>query len=187
MLDQLNEKSRKLSQILAWIGGGLLILSVLLITVEVFARKIFNVSLGGADELAGYAFGIATSLSLSFALYERAHIRVDALYNMVPKPFRIFADFLALALLVGFIAIAAFICFELVESTVFANSHSITPLRVPLSYPQIPWLIGFVFCAFSGTLILLTAGKALITGNIPYMQSLIAMKSTDEQIDDETV
>ena len=71
--------TRKLSLWMTWFGGALIILSAFLVTLEVFLRKLFNISLGGADELSGYAFGVATTFALSFALLERAHIRVDAL------------------------------------------------------------------------------------------------------------
>ncbi|MEH6633284.1 MAG: TRAP transporter small permease [Halopseudomonas aestusnigri] len=187
MLDKLNKKTKHCSQVLAWIGGGMIILSALLVTVEVIIRKLFNFSFGGADEIAGYAFGIATSLSLSFALYERAHIRVDALYNFMPKTIKIISDFIGIILIVGFISVVSYMAFLLVSDTVGSNSHSITPLRVPLVFPQLPWLLGWIACAFSGLIILMTALRALIKKDLAHVQSLIGVKSTDELIEDEAV
>ena len=38
-----------------WFGGGLVLAAALLIGVDVTLRKFFDTSIGGADELAGYA------------------------------------------------------------------------------------------------------------------------------------
>ena len=76
MLDALFNGARKCSLWLTWLGGILIVLSAFLVTLEVFLRKAFNVSLGGADEISGYAFGVSTALALSFALFERAHVTI---------------------------------------------------------------------------------------------------------------
>ncbi|MEM7296313.1 MAG: TRAP transporter small permease subunit, partial [Pseudomonadota bacterium] len=55
-----------LSRVLVWIGGILILGSAGLVTVEVFGRKLFNYSIGGADELSGYAFAVATTFGLAF-------------------------------------------------------------------------------------------------------------------------
>ena len=187
MLDKINKKTKRYSQILAWIGGGMIILSALLVTLEVILRKLLNFSFGGADEIAGYAFGIATSLSLSFALYERAHIRVDALYNFMPRTIKIISDFISIILIVSFIAVVSYMAFLLLRDTIGYNSHSITPLRVPLVYPQLPWFLGWVACVLCGLIILMTAVRALIKRDLAQVQSLIGIKSTDELIEDEAV
>jgi len=95
----------KLSRVFVWIGGILILGSAALVTVEVILRKVFNTSIGGADELSGYAFAIATTLGFAFALFERAHIRVDALLIVLPRPMRIAISFFGLGLLIGFAAI----------------------------------------------------------------------------------
>ncbi|MCZ4282587.1 TRAP transporter small permease [Kiloniella laminariae] len=187
MLDKLNKKTKRCSQILAWTGGAMIILSALLVTLEVILRKFFNFSFGGADEIAGYAFGIATSLSLSFALYERAHIRVDAFYNFMPRIIKVILDFISILLLVSFIAVVSYMAFLLLSDTIGSDSHSITPLRVPLSYPQTPWFFGWLACVVSGFILLITTVQALVRKDLALVQSLIGIKSTDELIDDEAV
>ena len=93
MIDRLLNAARRTIRILVWIGGTLIITSAFLITLAIILRKLFNISFAGADELSGYAFGIATSFSFAYALFERAHIRVDALYNLFPAWMKIFANF----------------------------------------------------------------------------------------------
>ncbi|MFK5977444.1 MAG: TRAP transporter small permease [Rhizobiaceae bacterium] len=187
MLEKLLVKTHKLSLLLTWFGGSLIILSAFLVTFEIFLRKIFNVSLGGADELSGYAFGIATSFSLAFALFERAHIRVDALFNVMPRILRPFLNFFALALLIGFALVVSVLVWDMVADTLKHGSRSITPMRVPLAWPQIPWLFGWMFFVFSGLLIGLVALVRLRSGDRAGADSLIGMKSMDEQIEDESV
>ena len=187
MLDTLLNKTRKISLILTWVGGTLIVLSAFLVTLEVILRKLFNVSLGGADEISGYAFGVATAFALSYALFERAHIRVDALIGVLPRPLHPIVNFLGLALLVGFAMVVVTMVWGMVGDTLKHGSRSITPMRVPLAIPQIPWLIGWIFFVASGVLIALVAIKRYVAGDPEGVQELIGVKSIDEQIEDEAV
>ncbi len=179
--------AHKTSRIFVWIGGTLIILSALLVTVEVFLRKVFNVSIGGADELSGYAFGMATSLGFAYALFERAHIRVDALYNLFPNSLKIMANLLGIILLAGFTGVICVMAWGLVADTISHNSHSITPMRTPLALPQIPWLIGWLFFLACSVLLIVASLKALITREFETLNRLIGTKTIDEQIEDESV
>lgn len=185
MIDRALNGARSLSHVLVWIGGGLILLSAILVTIEVFARKIFNVSLGGADELSGYAFGVATTCAFAYALFERAHIRVDALYNLFPQSLRIVVSLIGLMLLIGFAAVAGWMAFGLVADTLQHGSRSITPMRVPLAIPQIPWLLGWLFFVLAGILLLMAALKRCLAGDLDGAEHLVGTKSIDEQIDDE--
>jgi TRAP-type C4-dicarboxylate transport system permease small subunit len=172
---------------MTWLGGTLIVLSAFLVTAEVFLRKVFNISLGGADEISGYAFGVATSLALSFALFERAHIRVDALLGAIPKGLHTLINLFGLVLLTGFALVVVLMVWSMVSDTLDNGSRSITPMRVPLAIPQIPWLLGWMFFVFSGVLIGLAAIKRHFAGDDAGVQELIGIKSLDEQIEDETV
>ncbi|MEO1599290.1 MAG: TRAP transporter small permease [Pseudomonadota bacterium] len=83
-MDRMIRASHTLSRWLVWLGGVLLIGSALLVTAEVFLRKFANISIGGADEISGYAFAVATALAFSYALFERAHIRVELVHAWMP-------------------------------------------------------------------------------------------------------
>lgn len=179
--------TEKLSRVLVWIGGMLIILSALLVTLEVILRKVLNISLGGADELSGYAFGIATTFGLAYALFQRAHIRVDAAYNLFPAWLKLIADFVGIILLAGFAGIVTVMAWQLVADTIEFNSHSITPMRTPLVYPQVPWLFGWVFFVFSAALVILAAFVALLKRDIKSAEALIGAKTLDEQVEEETV
>lgn len=187
MLERTLQLSERLSRGLVWIGGILIIGSALMVTLEVIMRKLLNVSLGGADELSGYAFGVATTLGLSFALFERAHIRVDALFPFFPRWLRIGSNYLGLVLLIGFAAVIASMAWSLVGDTLNHGSRSITPLRTPLALPQIPWLFGWLFFVFCGVLLGLVALKRQVAGDAAGADRLIGVKTVEEQIEDEAV
>lgn len=179
--------SHQLSRWLVWIGGTLILLSALMVTAEVFMRKFFNISIGGADELSGYAFGVATSFGMAYALFERAHIRVDAAFNVFPDWLKLVASFIGLALLAGFVGVICFTAWSMVADTLQHGSRSITPMRTPLAIPQIPWLAGWLFFLFSCCLVLVASVYFVLTGKTADASKLINTKSIDEQIEDESV
>ncbi|MEM9605219.1 MAG: TRAP transporter small permease [Pseudomonadota bacterium] len=174
------------SRVLVWIGGALILGSAVLVTVEVVLRKLFNTSIGGADELSGYAFAVATSLGFAYALFERAHIRVDALLVVLPRGARIALSFFGLALLIGFAAVIGWQAWALVGDTLQYGSRSITPLRTPLAIPQIPWLLGWGFFVLCGIVLFVAALWNLLKGDPAATERLIGVKTLDEQIQDET-
>jgi len=90
-------------------------------------------------------------------------------------------------MLIGFASVVVYNVWSLVGDTLNNGSRSITPMRVPLALPQIPWLLGWMFFVFSGALISLVAVKRMIQGDVAGTQDLIGVKSLDEQIEDETV
>lgn len=186
MLDRLIASSHSLSRVLVWIGGSLILASAFLVTVEVFMRKLLNMSIGGADELSGYAFGVATTLGFAFSLFERAHIRVDALYALFPLLLKVIASLIGLALLIGFAGFVTVTAWSMVADTLEHGSRSITPMRTPLAWPQIPWLAGWIFFVFCGVLLFLRALMSALNGDLASADRLIGMKSIAEQIEDET-
>lgn len=178
-------KAHHFSRVLAWIGGALILGSALLVTVEVVIRKFFGASIAGADEISGYAFGVATSLGFAFALFERAHIRVDALFLLLPRFLRVILNLFGLALLVGFVAIITVMAWNMVGDTLKHGSTSITPMRTPLAIPQIPWLAGWVLFVVCGALLFFGALFATLRGDPDTADRLIGVKTLDEQIEDE--
>src|SRR5690349_15308485 len=96
---------RRLTQWGLWFGGALVLLAALLIGVDVLMRKVLARSIGGADELAGYALAIGSAWGLGAALVDRAHIRIDSLYILFPGWLRIALDLAGLVLFIAFFAL----------------------------------------------------------------------------------
>src|SRR5204862_289075 len=96
--NELTAFAQRLTRFGLWFGGALILAAALLIGIDVTLRKFFNASIGGADEVAGYALALGTAWSLGATLLDRAHIRIDSLYVLFPRPLRLALDFAGIAL-----------------------------------------------------------------------------------------
>ncbi len=142
-MDRWNRVSRSIRQALTVVGAVLLLAISFGITTEIVIRKLFNTTLGGADELAGYAFAIFTSFACVVAALDKANIRIDVLRAALPRPARIGLDLVAQLALIGFIAILNYRALLLVMNSWEKGSRATTPLATPLVWPQAIWLAGF--------------------------------------------
>ncbi|MDA0997215.1 MAG: TRAP transporter small permease [Proteobacteria bacterium] len=174
-----------LSLRLVWVGGALLILAAFIVTIDVIMRKLFNLSMAGSDELSGYAFGIATTFSLTYALLHRSNIRVDALYQYLPPWLRAILDIVGTVLLVGFIAYVTWRGVLLVADTWHNQSRSISPLRTPLAIPQTLWIAGLLLCVVTGAAVIATAVISFVKKDYAAVNRIVGVKSLDEQIEEE--
>lgn len=184
-MDPLLALSRRIARLGAWFGGLLIIASALLVGVEVVIRKAFTLSIGGADELSGFALAISTSWALAFALLERAHIRIDSLYVHLPVRLCALLDLLGLALLTGFIALIAWHGYGVFQTSWALGAQSLSPLGTPLVLPQLLWVLGFVMFLAIALILFVRALMALITGDLATMRRLIGSRSLSEELEAE--
>lgn len=168
-----------------WAGGALLFLAAFTVSVDVILRKLFAVSLGGADELSGYAFAIGTAWAFAFALLRRANVRVDALYQHLPVKFCALLDILALLALGWFVAYLAYFGWQVLETSWSLSARSNSALKMPLWIPQSLWFAGLA--AFVTTLALLLARSlaALLAGDWQAIHDLVGARSVREDAEDE--
>ena len=75
----------RLSLWAVWVGGAALMLSAIMVTVDVLARKYLNITMSGSDEITGYVFAGATTWAYAYCLLHRSNIRIDAVYNLLPR------------------------------------------------------------------------------------------------------
>jgi TRAP-type C4-dicarboxylate transport system permease small subunit len=176
---------RRLTQWGLWFGGTLILLAALLIGVDVFLRKFFVRSIGGADELAGYALAIGSAWGLAAALVERAHIRIDSLYLLFPSRLRIALDFAGLTLLVGFFALIAWHGSGVVQQSWSSGSRSQSDLQTPTVIPQLAWIGGLLLFVVVGVVLLATALARARAGDLAGVARLIGTRSAEEEVDEE--
>lgn len=136
---------KKSSQTLVYICGGLLFGSVALISVEVFLRKFFLISLGGVDEISSYILGICISWALAYVLFEKMHIRIDVLYNKMGSKVKSLLDILSMLMTLIFISFLTYFALNVLLTSIDKSSTANTPLGTPLWIPQSLWVFGFVF------------------------------------------
>ena len=98
--DTLREGSSRVSRWFAWGGGALILGSATLITLDVIFRNLVKSTYFESFELSGYAFAISTSFGLAYAFFSKAHIRIEVLYNFLPKKARAWFD--VVSVLIGY-------------------------------------------------------------------------------------
>jgi TRAP-type mannitol/chloroaromatic compound transport system permease small subunit len=184
-VDPLLALAHRLARFGAWCGGLLIIASAFLVGVEVVIRKAFDLTIGGADELSGYALAISTSWALAFALLERAHIRIDSLYVHLPARLAALLDILGLALFSAFIGLIAWYGFRVFQTSYGLSAHSLSPLGTPLVVPQLLWVAGFVMFLLIAALLLLRSLAAFVAGDHQTVRRLIGSRSVSEELEAE--
>jgi len=174
------------SRWLVWLGGVALLISAIIVTVDVLCRKFIGVTMSGSDEISGYVFAASTTMAYSYCLLHRSNVRIDALYNLLPKPVTATLDVIGLSLLLYYMwimtnaAVAAFL-----ESWDL-NSVSITTLETPQWIPQFFWMAGIVL--FFCTLVFVTLYSliALLQRNWDLVAKIAGIPSIADVIEEET-
>ena len=184
-MDRILEPARKLARAGAWFGGLLIIASALLIGVEVVIRRAFDLTIGGADELSGFALAISTAFGLAFTLLERAHIRIDSLYVHLPVRVCALLDILGLAALLGFFGLITWHAVGVLETSWRLGARSVSPMATPLIIPQALWVAGLIIFLLIASLLLLRALGALLTGDAVSIQRLIGSRPVAEELEAE--
>jgi len=168
-----------------WFGGALVLAAAVLIGIDVTLRKLFDASIGGADELAGYALAIGTAWSLGAALVDRSHIRIDSLYGFFPRRLRLALDFIGIALLLAFFGLIARHGWSVVEQSWVSGSRSQSALQTPTVLPQSIWLAGLAFFFLVGLALLARAAFLVAGKESAAAARLISTRSAAEEVERE--
>jgi len=177
--------AQRLTRFGLWFGGALILAAAVLIGVDVTLRKFFNASIGGADELAGYALALGTAWSLGAALLDRAHIRIDSLYVLLPRWLRLALDFAGLALFIAFFGLIAWHGWSVVQQSWMSGSRSQSALATPTVIPQSLWLLGLALFFVVGLALLAHAAILIARGNASAAEHAISTRSAAEEVQEE--
>jgi len=177
--------AQRLTRVGLWFGGALILAAAVLIGVDVTLRKFFNASIGGADELAGYALALGTAWSLGAALLDRAHIRIDSLYVLLPRWLRLSLDFAGLALFIAFFGLIAWHGWSVVQQSWMSGSRSQSALATPTVIPQSLWLLGLALFFLVGLALLAHAAILIARGNASAAEQAISTRSAAEEVQEE--
>ncbi len=126
-----------------------------LILFEIVMRQTPFGALGGSDEYAGYAMAATATWGFSYALVERAHIRIDLVQQRLAPAGRILLDLLALALLTATTWVVTIYSWGVLAKTLERGSRANTPLETPLWIPQTLWFGGWIWFTLTSSLLLL--------------------------------
>ncbi len=185
LLTRLLARAHTLSRIGIWTAGALTIASVLLIAYDVTVRRLFGITMGGSDELSGYAFAISTSWALAFTVLERANVRVDVIYQHLPVRLAAVLDWLALVALGVFSVYLTHYAWQVAETSWVRNAAANTPLATPLWIPQALWVAGLAWFSIVLALLLVRASTALVSGDINTVQAVCGLRSAQDEAEEE--
>jgi TRAP-type C4-dicarboxylate transport system permease small subunit len=162
----------------AIVGGALLLIASLAICVDITLRYAFSLTIGGADDLSGYALAISSAWGFSAALLSRSHIRIDTVYVRVrSRAARAALDVLSLASFALFGGLVAWHGWGVLQQSYVSNSHSQSAIEMPLAIPQALWFAGLAFFVAVALLLLARALLALLRRDFDDLFRLIGSKS----------
>ena len=182
MLDKLLAAKFKLSSVMVWIGGVALIGAAFMVTLDVFLRDVFLITLGGADEISGYIFAVSTAFAFPYAVLHRANVRIDALYIPLPGPIRSFLDLIALAVLAVFFFPLTWQIWGMLQQSYEFWTKSITPLQTPLAIPQTLWFFGMLVFCLTILLVFLVALTRFLRGDMAGVHDVAGVPTLDEEM-----
>ena len=175
----------RVENFLATVFGGIFLLLSLVVVVETVSRKLFNVSLQGADELGGYALAIGSTISFSLALMGRNHIRVDVFHERFPRSLQATMNWLSITTLALLGVFIAWVAFKVIGDTLQYGSTAQTPWATPLIWPQGVWFAGLVIFALVASGFALHATRLLLSGQIDKLNHDFHPKSAKEELKEE--
>ncbi len=185
LLNNLMNRLEKISHFSVIVSGILLFASVAIISFEVLVRKLFTYSIGGADELSSYILITASTWAFAYALFQKAHIRIDILYEKFSRKARSILDLIALLFLMIFTLPLTYFAYEVLHTSIRKASTANTPLQTPLWIPQLLWFAGLLgFCLVIGLFITSTIVHFLVN-DLEALGRLSGVTTLEESIEVE--
>jgi TRAP-type C4-dicarboxylate transport system permease small subunit len=184
-MNRLQSIARGISRVGAIAGGALLLIASLIICFDVTMRYAFSWTVGGADELSGYALAISSAWGFSAALLSRSHIRIDTAYVRVRRSVRAALDLLSLMVLAFFFGLVTWHAWGVLRQSYVSGSRSLSEIEMPLVIPQGLWFAGLAFFIAVALLLLVRALFACLTGNLEALFELIGSKSALAEAEEE--
>lgn len=175
----------RIETVLATVFGSIFLGLAVVVTVETLARKLFNVSLQGADELGGYALAVGSTIAFSLGLMGRAHIRVDVFHDRFPPRIQAVLNWIAIVSLAVFGLFIAWVAWKVIADTMAYGSTAQTPWATPLIWPQSVWYAGLVIFALVATGYALRASALLFAGRHDALNHEFQPKSAKEELKEE--
>lgn len=172
-------------RLLAWVFGLVFLALSFVVSIETLARKLFNYSIQGADELGGYALAVGSVIAFSLALVGRNHIRVDVFHEHFPKRMQAVLNALSYALMAVFAVLMAIVAYKVVADTFAYGSTAPTPWQTPLIWPQSVWYVGLVVFALVTVAYALRAAKLLFQGRLDTLNDDFQPKSVKQEVKEE--
>jgi TRAP-type C4-dicarboxylate transport system permease small subunit len=175
----------RIERILADIFGLVFLFLSFFVSVEVIARKLFNTSFQGADELGGYALAVGSTLGFTLAVMGRNHIRVDVVHELLPSSLQVALNWLSSVMLAALALLIVIICLEVLRDSTAYGSTAPTPWATRLVWPQSVWYAGMIAFAICAVAYALRATFLLVVGRVAVLNHEFQPKSAKEELKEE--
>jgi TRAP-type C4-dicarboxylate transport system permease small subunit len=174
-----------IENVLAWVFGSIFLVLAAVVTVETLSRKLFNISLQGADELGGYALAVGSTIAFSLALMGRNHIRVDVFHERLPRAAQAFLNWFSIMTIAAFGVFVAWVATKVLTDTLQYGSTAQTPWATPLIWPQSVWYAGLVIFALVASGYAARASWLLFSARVAILNHDFHPKSAKEELKEE--
>jgi TRAP-type C4-dicarboxylate transport system permease small subunit len=186
-MERLQSIATGISRVGAVIGGAMLLVASIVICIDITLRYTVSRTLGGADELSGYALAIASAWGFSAAVLSRSHIRIDTAYVRVAPRVRAVLDLLSLAAFAFFFGLVTWHAWGVLRQSYTSDSHSLSEIQMPLVVPQTLWVLGLAFFVAVSLLLLARGLRAFLAGDLGALFALIGSKSAVAEAEEEVI
>lgn len=173
----------RISRIFARIGGFLILLCAVLVSLDVVFRNAFKVTFFESFELTGYAVAMAITFGLAWAMVSKAHIRIEVIYNAFGIRVRSWLDVVALGVMALVSCSLTYWCAVVVIGNFDMGARSNTSLAMPLAWPQGLWLLGLVWFSIASIVLFGVALHGVATRRFDQVQKLFGVASVEEEVE----
>lgn len=177
----MNRLERTLADLFGFIFLGL----SFFVAAEAIARKLFNISLQGADELGGYALAIGSAAGFALAVAGRNHIRVDIVHEKFPRWLQALMNWVASVAIAALALLFVTICFRVLTESMSYGSTAQTPWATPMILPQGIWYAGMVLFALYAVGYAVRASNLFFSGRFTALNADFHPKSAKEELKEE--
>lgn len=176
---------RAVSRLLLVAAGLVMVAVTLLIVLEIVLRQVFGRSMGGVDEVAGFALAVATAWSFGAVLLDKAHVRIDTLYLRFGPRMRALLDLVALAGTLAFIGTLVWYATQVLSDSIRFGSTSQSSLALPRAVPQALWLGGLAWFLLVAAVLFVASVAAILRGDWKRVGELAGAQQLEDELQAE--
>ena len=162
------------------VAGWSYFLAALLICVEIIGRSYLHFNVPAVTEITSYILALGISWGLAGALTEKAHIRIEAVVEMLPRRPRAYLHAFALGMLAFIAVFFTWASWQVIEESLLFNGRDTSALSISLLIPQIPWSVGIALFAGLATTMFLETGVLIVQGRHSDVNERLAPRSIEE-------
>jgi TRAP-type C4-dicarboxylate transport system permease small subunit len=187
LMERLQTIATGISRVGSIVGGAMLLVASIVICIDIALRYTLSWTVGGADELSGYALAISSAWGFSAAILTRSHIRIDTAYVRVKARVRAALDLLSLVSFAFFFGLVTWHAWGVLRQSYASESHSLSEIQMPLVVPQALWVLGLAFFVAVTLLLVARALRAFVMGDLDGLFALIGSKSAVAEAEEEVI